>query len=554
MAGNVLIKRWVVYALAAAMMIALSSAAGGGNFARAAETATIRTDADVAGELGLLIGDGNGLTAEYLAKPATRLQAALISLRLTGALDEATAFEGAANFADKHLVNAQNQAALAYLKAHPELGWQGGGDGTFDPLGAISSQQFYKVVLETLGYRSGVDFAYEDTEAFAKSKGLAQIAGNDRLTNAHIATALVEALSARTSGGATLLAELQRRSVIDAGASLPQGGRLLLAHDDKLGAYLTDGDGKSLYFFTKDAENPNACQGNCLTNWPVFYADELHVPAALRADDFGVHVRTDGAKQLTYKGWPLYYFAKDAAAGDVNGDGANGVWFAAKADYGLMIGTSSALGSYLTDDRGRTLYYFDKDMPNTSLCEGNCIANWPAYVPEGGALPSTLEAADLTVIARADGSMQAAYKGYPLYYFVKDAARGDTTGQGVNDVWFVVDPGTFAGTTAGAAKPAEPAEPAAPSEPADAASGKTYAVDIREYSFGSEPLLVEAGSRIVFTNFDEVEHNAVAVNGAFSTPLLKQGETYEVTLTEPGTYEYVCEPHRRFMTGTIIVK
>ncbi|NBD25778.1 hypothetical protein [Paenibacillus glycinis] len=105
--------------------------------------ATVTTDGDTAGKLGLLLGDGNGVTADYLKKSATRIQAAIISLRLQGHLAEAEAFKGKENFSDASSVGTSNQAVLAYLKAHPELGWNGTGGGKFMPLEKISSQQLY---------------------------------------------------------------------------------------------------------------------------------------------------------------------------------------------------------------------------------------------------------------------------------------------------------------------------------------------------------------------------------------------------------------------------
>lgn len=495
----------------------------------------VQTDAETAAELGLLIGDGNGVDTAYLSKRATRMQAAIISLRLQGSLKEATGYKGTANFADANQVNASNQAILAYLKAHPELGWNGAGAGVFKPADPISSQQLYKVLLEALGYKAETDFRYADTESFAKSKGLRQIAGTASLTNAHIATALVEALAGQAAGGTTLFAKLQALGVLNAAASLPQGERIGLQTDAKLGAYFTDKRGMSLYFFTKDAADVNACQGDCLKNWPIFYDEHLQIPSSLNNSDFAVLTRGDGQKQWTYKGWPLYYFVKDQAPGDVLGEAVGGVWFVAKSDYLVMLGTSATAGNYLTDDYGRTLYYFDKDPQNASVCEGSCLANWPAYGAMDGSVPSTLTAANFGMVTRSDGSMQAAFKGYPLYYFMKDNARGDLLGQGVNNVWYVIDPVKFAGTTA-------------------AAAVKSYTVDIKEFSFGTEPLTVEAGSKITFVNHDPMEHNAVAVDGSFATPLLKQGESYTITIGKAGTYDYYCEPHKKFMTGKIIVK
>lgn len=495
--------------------------------------AVVKTDAETAAELGLLLGDGSGVNAAYLGKSSTRMQAAIISLRLQGLLDEAMAYKGNANFSDASQVNKNNQAVLAYLKNYPEHGWSGTGNNKFNPSEKISSQQLYKVLLEILGYKSGKDFSYAETEKFAASKGLQQISGTSSLTNAHIATALVESLSVHTSTGATLFAALQSKGVISTSAMLPDD-QILLKNSDKLGTFFTDQNGRTLYFFTKDAEDQNSCQDKCLSNWPIFYAEHLQIPGSLNADDFSVLTRSDGTKQTTYKGWPLYYFVQDTTAGDVKGEAVGGVWFVAKSDYSVMIGTSNELGNYLTDDYGRTLYYFDKDTPQMSACEGTCLANWPAYSATGMSNVSTLPDSELGSITRSDGSKQATYKGYPLYYFVKDTEHGDIKGQNVNQVWFVIDPAKFNGTTA--------------------PQVKTYQIDIKQFSFGTEPLTVEAGSKVTFTNYDEMKHNAVALDGSFETPLLAKGESHTITLEKAGTYNYFCAPHKQFMTGQIIVK
>jgi|GEM_PF-1521172 len=82
----------------------------------------------------------------------------------------------------------------------------------------------------------------------------------------------------------------------------------------------------------------------------------------------------------------------------------------------------------------------------------------------------------------------------------------------------------------------------------------TYNVDISNFKFNAPEMTVEAGSTIVFTNHDQVKHNAVADNGSFETPLLAQGESASITLGEPGEYTYFCAPHKSFMKGKIIVK
>lgn len=113
---------------------------------------------------------------------------------------------------------------------------------------------------------------------------------------------------------------------------------------------------------------------------------------------------------------------------------------AQSGDATVATSETPDLGTFLTDAEGMTLYLFTKDVPGTSNCSGECLANWPAFVASD---PLTLPdgvPGELTQITRDDGTQQVAYNGIPLYYFAADAAPGDTNGQGVGDVWFVVAP------------------------------------------------------------------------------------------------------------------
>jgi predicted lipoprotein with Yx(FWY)xxD motif len=94
-----------------------------------------------------------------------------------------------------------------------------------------------------------------------------------------------------------------------------------------LGNYLTDGKGMTLYYFKKDAQDKNSCTGPCLEKWLIYYADPIVAPAGSDAKDFGSFVRSDGKKQTTFKGWPLYYFIGDKAPGDTKGQGVKDVWY-----------------------------------------------------------------------------------------------------------------------------------------------------------------------------------------------------------------------------------
>ena len=212
-----------------------------------------------------------------------------------------------------------------------------------------------------------------------------------------------------------------------------------LKTDPTLGQYLADSTGRTLYVFSPDVAGQSVCSGNCLIAWPVFYSGKLQLPSGLNAADFGTITRTDGTKQTTFRGWPLYYYEQDAAPGDVKGENVNQVWFVVNPDFKMMIARKGT-DLYLTDIDGRALYTFSPDADNTSNCSGNCIVNWPEFLAEDFKMPSPLKAADFTTITRADGKKQLSYKGKPLYYFKNDAQRGDINGKGVNNVWFLATP------------------------------------------------------------------------------------------------------------------
>jgi predicted lipoprotein with Yx(FWY)xxD motif len=103
-------------------------------------------------------------------------------------------------------------------------------------------------------------------------------------------------------------------------------GELKIMKGDKVGSYLADSAGMTLYYFKPDSPDNSQCMGNCLENWPVFYDDNITPPPGLEAKDFGSFTRPDGKKQSTFRGYPLYYFAGDKKPGDTKGNGLGGVW------------------------------------------------------------------------------------------------------------------------------------------------------------------------------------------------------------------------------------
>lgn len=113
------------------------------------------------------------------------------------------------------------------------------------------------------------------------------------------------------------------------------------------------------------------------------------------------------------------------------------------AGSGVMVNTSSnsSLGTFLVDERGMTLYLFTKDTPGVTTCFEGCLVNWPPLLTTGEPLAGEgVDDSDLGTITRPDGSVQVTYRDLPLYYFIGDQQPGDTTGQGVGGVWFVVEP------------------------------------------------------------------------------------------------------------------
>jgi predicted lipoprotein with Yx(FWY)xxD motif len=220
-----------------------------------------------------------------------------------------------------------------------------------------------------------------------------------------------------------------------------------LSTDAVLGSILTDSEGKTLYFFSKDTKETSRCVDGCVDIWPIFYSENLVLDNRLDINDFNTITRTDGELQTTYKGWPLYYYYDDNTAGDTNGEKVNNVWFAAKPDYSLMYANAQLQGhdgnnytsaytvgdeetSYIVDIEGRTLYTFSNDTNNTNNFTAPDFSNngvWPIAEITLDEIPSILNKDDFGTID-VYGRTQLTYKGWPLYYFGQDTARGDNKG------------------------------------------------------------------------------------------------------------------------------
>ncbi len=112
------------------------------------------------------------------------------------------------------------------------------------------------------------------------------------------------------------------------------------------------------------------------------------------------------------------------------------------ADATVVTASSDAIGDYVTDADGNTVYIFLNDSPGETSCFDSCLQTWPPLTVDAGATPVAGDgvSGEVGTIERDDGSTQVTLNDWPLYYFAADAAPGDTNGQGIGDVWFAAKP------------------------------------------------------------------------------------------------------------------
>ncbi|HEY7750201.1 MAG TPA: hypothetical protein VH933_16190 [Aestuariivirgaceae bacterium] len=104
------------------------------------------------------------------------------------------------------------------------------------------------------------------------------------------------------------------------------------------------------------------------------------------------------------------------------------------AEPGKTMDTSA--GAVYVDEKGMTLYTFDKDEANKSNCYDDCAVNWPPYLASADAKAE----GEWTLVERKDGSKMWAYESKPLYTYIDDKKPGDVTGDGKGEVWHVAKP------------------------------------------------------------------------------------------------------------------
>ena len=118
------------------------------------------------------------------------------------------------------------------------------------------------------------------------------------------------------------------------------------SHAGSAGAFLTNSSGRAVYLWAADSMNKSMCSGACAQAWPpVTSKGQVTAANGAKAADLGTITRSDGTKQVTYLGHPLYFFAGDSGPGQTNGQGSNSFgakwWLVAPAGTKITVADSA---------------------------------------------------------------------------------------------------------------------------------------------------------------------------------------------------------------------
>ena len=211
------------------------------------------------------------------------------------------------------------------------------------------------------------------------------------------------------------------------------------------GPVLATRSGRTLYVFVDDllTRAPSACTGDCTHDWVPMQAGGRITERSGVSGRVGIIVRSDGERQLTMDGRPLYLFSGDRDPGDIRGNGVGNLWWAmtpsgltatsyplTPATYGAPQATTltvvqTRFGPVVADDRGQVLYAYADDTASTTACVADwCLVDWPPLQSGAPTKPASISA-PVGVISGAGGTTQVTLGGHPLYTFAGDLHPGD---------------------------------------------------------------------------------------------------------------------------------
>jgi predicted lipoprotein with Yx(FWY)xxD motif len=129
------------------------------------------------------------------------------------------------------------------------------------------------------------------------------------------------------------------------------GAAVVKTASSPLGQILVDGSGRTLYLYKPDTGMTSTCTGSCASIWPPDATTGKPQGTGVSASMLGTTTRSDKSSQVTFDGHPLYYFSGDSKAGDVKGQGYQGIWFVVSPS-GTAITSAPAPSSSSTGGSG----------------------------------------------------------------------------------------------------------------------------------------------------------------------------------------------------------
>jgi predicted lipoprotein with Yx(FWY)xxD motif len=148
-----------------------------------------------------------------------------------------------------------------------------------------------------------------------------------------------------TTPGGTTSGSAPAETSAPASSPVPAGAAELKTASSGAGQIVVDANGMSVYFFTKDVKDSgtSACTAACIAAWPPVLTESDSPAVDGVTGTVGTIATPEGKKQVTINGLPVYYYIQDKAAGDITGQGVNGVWYLV-TPAGEMVKT--AAGGY----------------------------------------------------------------------------------------------------------------------------------------------------------------------------------------------------------------
>jgi predicted lipoprotein with Yx(FWY)xxD motif len=134
-----------------------------------------------------------------------------------------------------------------------------------------------------------------------------------------------------------------------------KSGTVAVAHNGKYGSILVSSSGMTLYRFTPDKKNVSECTGACAKFWPPLLVKGAAKPTAgsgASASLVGTAMRSNGAHQVTYAGFPVYLYAGDKKAGDVKGEGFQKKWYVVSPKGALVMHAAATASTTTTKKKG----------------------------------------------------------------------------------------------------------------------------------------------------------------------------------------------------------